>query len=61
MEDMNKSREYLERYLQADPEGDMVLEAMELLDALDEGVVPGEMPAYADRDLATGVCPAFRE
>ncbi len=52
MEDMTKSREYLERYLQADPEGDMALEAMELLDALEGGVVPDNLPAYADRDLA---------
>ncbi|MBS4021211.1 MAG: tetratricopeptide repeat protein [Dethiobacter sp.] len=51
LEDMNKSREYLQRYLDADPEGDMVFEAMELLDALEDDMAPGDLPAYAEKDL----------
>jgi len=35
LEDMNRSREYLLRYLQADPEGEMALEAAELLEVLE--------------------------
>lgn len=51
LEDLKKSREYLMRYLQADPEGELSYEAMELLDALDEDICIDELPAYAERDL----------
>ncbi|EEG78206.1 tetratricopeptide repeat protein [Dethiobacter alkaliphilus] len=52
LEDMDKSREYLIRYLQAEPDGEMSFEAMELLDALDEdGSLEELSPNYVERDL----------
>jgi tetratricopeptide (TPR) repeat protein len=51
LEDLEKSREYLMRYLHTEPDGDMSYEAMELLDAIDEDVSFEELPAYSERDL----------
>lgn len=51
LEEMEKSREFLMRYLQTDPEGDLSFEAMELLDALDDDAGVDQLPAYAERDL----------
>jgi tetratricopeptide (TPR) repeat protein len=51
LEDLDKSREYLMRYLQVEPDGEMSYEASELLDAIDEDVSFDELPAYAERDL----------
>ncbi len=48
LEDMDRSREYLLRYLQADPEGEMALEAAELLEALAGD--PGCLPSYSEKD-----------
>ncbi|MDW7652364.1 MAG: hypothetical protein SCK29_04555 [Bacillota bacterium] len=50
LEDLEKSREYLMYYLQAEPDGEMSFEAMELLDAIDEDVA-FDLPAYSQRDL----------
>jgi tetratricopeptide (TPR) repeat protein len=50
-EDLKKSREYLQRYLQADPDGEMAFEAMELLEAMDDDVSFNQLPSYAERDL----------
>lgn len=52
LEDLDKSREYLLRYLQEEPEGEMSSEAMELLTSIDEDVTLAELPAYSERDLA---------
>lgn len=51
LEDLDKSREYLMRYLQTEPDGDMSYEAMELLDAIDEDSTFEELPAYSERDF----------
>jgi tetratricopeptide (TPR) repeat protein len=51
LDDLDKSREYLMRYLQVEPDGDMSYEASELLDAIDEDVSFDELPAYTERDL----------
>lgn len=48
LEDVDRSREYLYRYLEADPEGEMALEAAELLDALDGE--PCYLPSYSEKD-----------
>ncbi len=50
LEDLDKSREYLQRYLQFDPEGEMSFEAVELLDAMDEDFVYDNLPAYTEKD-----------
>lgn len=49
--EMDKSREYLLRYLQTDPEGDLSLEAAELLDAFDEDADLYSLPTYAKPDF----------
>lgn len=51
LEDLEKSREYLQRYLAADPEGEMAYEAMELLEAMNVDGPFEQLPAYAERDL----------
>lgn len=51
MEDLGKSREYLTKYLQIDPEGEMSFEAMDLLDSIDEDAEFGWLPSYAERDF----------
>jgi tetratricopeptide (TPR) repeat protein len=51
LEDLDKSREYLQRYLQAEPDGEMSYEAEELLDALDEDFVYDNLPAYTEKDV----------
>ncbi|MBS3989934.1 MAG: tetratricopeptide repeat protein [Dethiobacter sp.] len=52
LEDLDKSREYLMRYLQEEPEGEMSEEAMELLTSIDEDFTFTGLPAYSERDLA---------
>ncbi|MBS4031108.1 MAG: hypothetical protein KGZ63_06790 [Clostridiales bacterium] len=51
LEDLDKSREYLQRYLQAEPDGEMSYEAVELLDAMDEDSVYDNLPAYTEKDV----------
>lgn len=51
LQDLDTSREYLMRYLQAEPDGEMSFEAMELLDAIDEDVAFDELPTYVERDI----------
>ncbi|MBS3983808.1 MAG: tetratricopeptide repeat protein [Dethiobacter sp.] len=52
LEDLGKSREYLMRYLQEAPEGEMSSEAMELLTSIDEDFTFTGLSAYSERDLA---------
>ncbi|MBT9138895.1 MAG: hypothetical protein DDT31_01474 [Syntrophomonadaceae bacterium] len=52
LEDLDKSREYLMRYLQEEPEGEMSAEAMELLTSIDEDFTFIGLPAYSERDMA---------
>ncbi len=52
LEDLDKSREYLMRYLQEEPEGEMSAEAIELLTSIDEDFAFTGFPAYSERDLA---------
>lgn len=51
LEDLDKSREYLQRYLQVEPDGEMSFEAAELLDAMDEDFVYDNLPAYTEKDV----------
>ncbi|NLZ93625.1 MAG: hypothetical protein GX922_06400 [Firmicutes bacterium] len=51
LEEMEKSREFLRHYLQAAPEGEMALEAKELLQAFEEDEEWGQLPSYSERDL----------
>lgn len=51
LEDLDKSREYLQRYLQAEPDGEMSYEAVELLDAMDEDSIYDNLPAYTEKDV----------
>ncbi len=51
LEDLEKSRDYLRRYLVVDPEGEMADEARELLEALEGGQFFASQPSYAERDL----------
>ncbi|HAA38398.1 MAG TPA: hypothetical protein DCE00_05950 [Firmicutes bacterium] len=52
LDEMEKSREYLLRYLQTDPDGDLSLEAAELLAAFDEDAALYALPAYAQTNFA---------
>jgi len=52
LEDLDKSREYLMRYLQEEPEGEMSSEARELLTTIDDDISFAELPAYSERDVA---------
>jgi len=51
LEDLEKSRDYLRRYLTVDPGGEMADEARELLEALEGGDFFTTPPSYAKRDL----------
>jgi tetratricopeptide (TPR) repeat protein len=51
LEDLEKSRDYLRRYLTADPGGEMADEARELLGALEGGDFFSPAPSYSERDL----------
>lgn len=51
LDELEKSRDYLRRYLTVNPDGEMADEARELLDALEGGTFVAPPPPYTQRDL----------